>query len=78
MNSKKNFKGSNSSTLLHLVVRDNQVTPDPLHNLLGRGAWIHPQCFELAKQRGSFSRAFRSKIGLNTEALKKYLEHIND
>lgn len=44
--------------LLHLVVIDGQVTPDPDHKLSGRGAWLHPKCFEMAKNRRAFTRAF--------------------
>jgi predicted RNA-binding protein YlxR (DUF448 family) len=39
-------------------VIDGQVTPDPDHKLSGRGAWLHPKCFEMAKNRRAFTRAF--------------------
>ena len=47
--------------LLHLVLIENRVTPDPDHKLPGRGAWLHRNsfdCFEMAKVRRSFLRAF--------------------
>lgn len=60
--------------LLHLVVIDGQVTPDPNHLLHGRGAWLHPRCFEVAKARRSFDRAFKSGRDLLTGELEIYLK----
>jgi predicted RNA-binding protein YlxR (DUF448 family) len=62
-----------SSELLHLVVENNQVKPDPNHKLQGRGAWLHPQCLEMAINRKAFNRAFRSE-NLQLEVLKNYLK----
>ena len=60
--------------LLHLVLVAGQVTPDPLHKLDGRGAWLHPSCFELAKTRRSFQRAFKSSEDLHLSELESYLK----
>jgi len=62
-----------SKGLLHLVALNGQVTPDPDGLLAGRGAWLHPRCFELATQRKSFTRAFKSREELNTSALENFL-----
>jgi uncharacterized protein len=62
-----------SKELLHLVVAQGQVIPDPGHMLNGRGAWLHPNCFELAKLRRSFNRAFKSGDDLHTQELEDFL-----
>ena len=59
--------------LLRVVKVAGEVLPDPLHLLPGRGAWLHRKCFETAKQRGSFSRAFRSDEPLSTEKLAVFI-----
>ena len=63
-----------SKELLHLVLVEGQVTPDPSHTLGGRGAWLHPKCFEVAKLRRSFNRAFKSGGDLHTEGLEAFLK----
>ena len=63
-----------SQEFLHLVAIDGQVTPDPKRELHGRGAWLHPRCFELATQRRSFTRAFKSSEELGTSVLESYLK----
>jgi len=63
-----------SKELLHLVVVNGQVTPDPDHTRGGRGAWLHPNCFELAKLRRSFNRAFKSGEDLHTRDLEEFLK----
>jgi predicted RNA-binding protein YlxR (DUF448 family) len=44
--------------------------------LPGRGAWLHPKCFELARTRGSFARAFRLPKGsaVSVDLLTEYLQ----
>lgn len=64
------------SELLRLVVIDDQVKPDPKGNLPGRGAWLHPRCFEAALKRGSIGKAFRGKADINLDLLKSYLEQV--
>jgi len=66
-----------SKDLLHLVVNEGQVIPDPDHKLGGRGAWLHPKCFGIAQQRRSFSRAFKSAEDLSTEKLEAFLKEVN-
>ena len=63
-----------SKGLIHLVLIQDQVTPDLDHRLNGRGAWLHPNCFELARQRRSFNRAFKSGGDLLTRDLEIFLE----
>ena len=62
-----------SKELLHLVAIKGQVTPDPDDRLNGRGAWLHPRCFEVAKARRSFNRAFKTGEDLLTTELEIYL-----
>ena len=65
-----------SQELLHLVVVEDRVLPDPdrkLNGLGGRGAWLHPKCFELALQRRSFHRAFKSEAKLQFHELEIFL-----
>ena len=62
-----------SKELLHLVVVNGQVIPDQSHTLGGRGAWLHSRCFELALQRRSFNRAFKSGEDLLTDELENFL-----
>ena len=63
-----------SKELLHLVAVDGQVVPDPDQKLPGRGAWLHSKCFELAAQRRSFNRAFKSGEDLLTHDLEIFLK----
>ncbi len=63
-----------SKGLLHLVVIEGRVTPDLDRTLDGRGAWLHPNCFELAKQRGSFNRAFKFGGDLQLLELEIFLK----
>ena len=60
--------------LLHLVALAGLVTPDPDRLLNGRGAWLHPRCFELAAQRRSFNRAFKSSQEFGTADLAAFLK----
>jgi predicted RNA-binding protein YlxR (DUF448 family) len=63
-----------SKELLHLVLVQGRVTPDPGHKLQGRGAWLHSNCFELALLRRSFNRAFKSGEDLLTHDLEVFLK----
>jgi len=60
--------------LLHLVAIAGLVTPDPDRSLNGRGAWLHPRCFELAAQRRSFNRAFKSSEEFGIADLAAFLK----
>lgn len=42
----------------------------------GRGAWLHPKCFEVAKNRRSFTRAFKSDGDLSLHELEEYLRKV--
>jgi len=66
-------KRENYSELLRVVRIGNQVLPDEDRRKFGRGAWLHRNCFDLAKERRSFQRAFRTDESLSTEPLKKFL-----
>ena len=61
------------TTLLHLVLVEGSVHADPQHKRGGRGAWIHIECFDMAKHRKSFERAFRVKSELNLEKLEEFI-----
>ena len=63
-----------SQELLHLVVVEGRVVPDPNRTLNGRGAWLHSKCFELAVQRRSFQRAFKSGEDLQYQDLEVFLK----
>ncbi|MQA85521.1 MAG: DUF448 domain-containing protein [Streptosporangiales bacterium] len=64
------------SDLLHLVVVEGVVVPDPRGRLPGRGASLHPDlgCLQLAERRRAFPRAFRRPGPLDTGVLRSYLE----
>jgi len=66
-------KRENYSELLRVVRIGNQVLPDEDHRKFGRGAWLHRNCFDLAKERRSFQRDFRTDESLSTEPLEKFL-----
>ncbi|CAB4733185.1 unannotated protein [freshwater metagenome] len=66
-------KRENFSELLRVVQVGNQVLPDQDHRKFGRGAWLHRNCFDVAKQRRSFQRAFRCDEDLSTDSLENYL-----
>ena len=63
------------SDLLHLVVVEGRVVPDPRGLLPGRGASIHPDlgCLELAERRRAFPRAFRLAGPLDVSMLRAHL-----
>ena len=66
-------KRENYSELLRVVRIGNQVLPDEDRRKFGRGAWLHRNCFDLAKERRSFQRAFRTDESLSTESLEMFL-----
>jgi len=66
-------KRENYSELLRVVRVGNQVLPVEDHRKFDRGAWLHRNCFDLAKERRSFQRAFRTDESLSTESLEKFL-----
>ena len=66
-------KRENYSELLRVVRIGNQVLPDEDRRKFGRGAWLHRNCFDLAKERRSFQRAFRSDESLSLDSLEKFL-----
>jgi uncharacterized protein len=66
-------KRENYSELLRVVRVGNQVLPDEDRRKFGRGAWLHRSCFDLAKERRSFQRAFRTDESLSLDSLEKFL-----
>ncbi len=66
-------KRENYSELLRVVRIGNQVLPDEDRRKFGRGAWLHRNCFDLAKERRSFQRAFRTDESLSFDPLEKFL-----
>ena len=68
-------KRENFSELLRIVSIGNQVLPDEDREKFGRGAWLHRTCFDVAKDRRSFQRAFRTDENLSIDLLEKYLEN---
>ena len=66
-------KRENYSELLRVVQVGNQVLPDEDRRKFGRGAWLHRNCFDLAKERRSFQLAFRSDESLSLDSLEKFL-----
>ena len=66
-------KRENYSELLRVVRVGNQVLPDEDRRKFGRGAWLHRKCFDLAKERRSFQRAFRTDESLSLDSLEKFL-----
>ncbi|CAN2234150.1 COG2740 Predicted nucleic-acid-binding protein implicated in transcription termination [actinobacterium SCGC AAA044-D11] len=66
-------KRENYSELLRVVRIGNQVLPDEDRRKFGRGAWLHRNCFDLAKERRSFQRAFRTDESLSLDSLEKFL-----
>ena len=66
-------KRENYSELLRVVRIGNQVLPDEDRRKFGRGAWLHRNCFDLAKERRSFQRAFRRDESLSLDSLEKFL-----
>jgi uncharacterized protein len=63
------------SELLRIVAAGDEVVPDPLARLAGRGAYLHlsPGCFERAKLRRAIPRALRVQGPLGVELLDRYL-----
>ena len=66
-------KRENYSELLRVVRIGNQVLPDEDRRKFGRGAWLHRNCFDLAKERRSFQRAFRTDDSFSLDSLEKFL-----
>lgn len=67
-------KKENWTDLLRIVLVENQVLPDPNHNKPGRGAWLHPNCLDVAVQRRAFARAFKSSTDVRVEILGDFLK----
>ena len=67
-------KKENWTDLLRIVLVGDQVEPDSHHNKPGRGAWLHPNCFDVAVQRRAFARAFKSSADIKVKILEDFLK----
>jgi len=63
------------SDLLRVVAAGNEIVPDVLARMPGRGAYLHPiqVCFKQAQRRRAFARALRQPGPLGTDRLAGYL-----
>ncbi len=59
--------------LLRVVVEDGIVIPDPTATRGGRGAWLHPDCLEMAVRRRAFGRALRTVTAPDLSVLSAYV-----
>ena len=68
------------SALLRIVVAGDEVVPDPLARLPGRGAYLHPSpgCFERAQLRRAIARALRAPGPFGVDRLTRYLAAMRD
>jgi uncharacterized protein len=68
---------ADTSLMLRVVARDDEVVPDPSATLIGRGAWIHPtsECLENAVKRRTFGRALRVTRALDTQHITELVKH---
>jgi uncharacterized protein len=66
--------------LLRVAVIEGACAPDPRGTLPGRGASVHPTlvCLDLAVRRRAFPRAFKSPGPLDTTALRRHIEQIDE
>jgi len=54
--------------LVRFVMVDGVLTRDDQRRLLGRGAWVHEECLDLAERRGAFRRALAGRVGAPSPA----------
>ena len=66
-------KRENQIDLLRVVKSEGKVLPDSAKRMPGRGAWLHPQCLEMAINRRAFERALKSEEILDPTPLIEYL-----
>ncbi|MDH3958516.1 MAG: YlxR family protein [Actinomycetota bacterium] len=64
------------SELLRVTARDGLCVPDPRSRQPGRGAYLHPviSCLDLADRRRALPRALRVPGGLDTGAVREWIE----
>ncbi|MFF2850518.1 YlxR family protein [Streptomyces sp. NPDC058001] len=64
------------SDLLRIVRIEDACVPDLRGTLPGRGAYVHPVpvCLDQAVRRRAFTRAFRARGQLDTEALRQAVQ----
>jgi uncharacterized protein len=62
--------------LLRVVASAGLLLPDPLAQLPGRGAYLHPDpgCLDTADRRRAFARALRVPGPLDNGAVRAYVE----
>ena len=64
---------SESGDLLRVVVEQGVLTPDPTARRAGRGAWLHPDCLEIAERRKAFTRALRVQAAPDPRVLRDFV-----
>ena len=62
--------------LLRVVLDNGVVTPDPRAIRQGRGAWLHPACWEVAERRKAFGRALRVSVAPDLSVLRTFIESL--
>lgn len=65
--------------LLRVVLRGDEVVPDDIFRLPGRGAYLHRnlECIDRAIQRRSLARALRATAALRFDQLLKLASSFN-
>ena len=63
------------SELIRLVAAGDEIVPDVIARLPGRGAYLHPSlaCLEQAQRRKAFPRALRLPAALPADKVAEYL-----
>ncbi|NDH65600.1 MAG: YlxR family protein [Microbacteriaceae bacterium] len=64
------------TVLLRVVCLQQELKPDSLGSLPGRGAWLHASsdCLTIALDRKAFGRALKSTQQLDASALITFIE----
>ena len=68
------------SDLMRVVAKGSAVIPDASDRQAGRGGYLHydQKCFDAAKQRQAFSRAFRLGSSVSVEAVATAMQEQTD
>ena len=67
-------KRANPSALIRVVLVDGKVIPDLKGGAVGRGAWLHKKCAEVAIARNAFRFAFKQEESIDVSELLKFLQ----
>ena len=66
-------KRENQIDLLRAVRSGSQVIPDPTKRMVGRGAWLHIHCLDMAITRKAFERALKSEEILDYSQVREFV-----